>query len=160
MKISKKLLLVSLILTLITFSCTKTTEDNPSIVDELFIKYTANGVDYKYTDPVTASSSNMTINGQIANSATDTDYSKISLWFPLGITTGTFDFTGDVFTDGDYKLKLISNPLNIDGWATSGSVTITSISSEFIEGSFTATVSEDSSTVSITSGEFKAYGLE
>ena len=156
MKILKKIVLLSLLLTVVFTSCSK---DDDTDSDEIFIEYTANGVDYKYTDPASASSSNMTINGQIGGEITDADYSRISIWFPLQITTGTYEFSGNVFEDGDYKFKLISNPLNIDGWATSGSITISAINDEYFEGHFTAIVTEDTNNVNITDGKFRAYTM-
>lgn len=160
MKFPKKALFLSLLIAFVSLSCSKESENDSSETGEIFIKHTVSGVEYKYTNPVSAESANVTINGSIANSSTDADYSRISIWFPLGMTTGTFDFTGDVFAEGDYKLKLESNPLNIDGWATSGSVTISSISADYIVGNYTAIVTEDAFTINLTNGEFRAYSME
>jgi hypothetical protein len=136
-------------------------DSNDSQDPETFIRYSIDGTNFNYEDNIaTVGSNNITINGQNGLSEDD-DYSFMSIWFPLGFTTGTYDFSGDFFQDGDYKLNAEINVLDVDDWATLGSVTITSISSDYIRGTFTATVPDNNGgTVTIENGEFKAYTLD
>lgn len=134
--------------------------NNDGTDDSIYIKFTSNGQEYVFNDPASAQSMNTTFTAQIGTDVNSTNYAEVSLWLPLDFTTGTFQFTGDYFEDGDYKLNLYSNPLNVDdGWATSGSVTISSINSEYVIGTFTGTVSDGVQTITITNGEFKVYNL-
>ncbi|MBV7269944.1 hypothetical protein [Winogradskyella luteola] len=142
-------------------SCSSDDDPSGSQEPETFIRFSVDGVDFAYEDNIaTVESNNITINGQNGLSEDD-DYSFMSIWFPLGFTTGTYDFSGDFFQEGDYKLNAEINSLDVDDWATSGSVNITSIGSEFIRGTFTATVpSDDGGTITIENGEFKAYTID
>jgi hypothetical protein len=128
--------------------------------DSIFIKFTANGQEYVFNDPASAQSMNTTFSGQIGTSTDNANYAEVSLWFPLDFSTGTFSFTGDYFDEGDYKLNIYSNPLNLDdAWASSGSVTINSVNSEYVTGTFSGTVTDGVHTVTITNGSFKVYAL-
>lgn len=154
--------LVILFISLVLVSCSSSDDsDSDSNNPETFIRYTANGTDYEYVDIATVGSLNLTLNGQIGLEE-DSDYSFISIWFPLNISEGTYPFSGDFFDDGDYKLNLDSNELDVvSGWSSTGNVTITTISSEYIEGTFTGSVQNgNNETVSIENGEFKAYSLD
>ena len=152
--IMKKITFIILTFTVLLFnSCSS--DDNSSSSDNIFITFKANGETFNFTNPATAGSLNITINDQSGNDDTASDYSFVSIWFPTTIATGTFDFTGSSLSDGDYKLKFESNALNIDSWSESGSVTITSATSDFIEGTFTGEIDG----VTITEGEFRAFNL-
>lgn len=147
-------------LALLNFSCSSDDDSSSSEDLETFIRFTVDGTMYEFDDIASAASQNKSINGQNGLSE-DEDYGFISIWFPLEMSTGTFDFTGDFFDEGDYKLRLESNPLNVDTeWATGGSVTLDSVDSDFITGTFTATlVNEDGETINLENGEFKAFGI-
>ncbi|TXD82121.1 hypothetical protein ESY86_15760 [Subsaximicrobium wynnwilliamsii] len=155
MKLFKKTLLILAIFAGFTFQSCSSDDDSGSQNDDTYIRFTAGGEDFNYADPATAGSQNLTINGQNGNDNTVSTYSSVSIWFPLQITTGTYDFSGDFFQDGDYKLNLESTALNLDGWSETGSVIITAISSDYIEGTFTGTIEG----VAITNGEFRAFNL-
>lgn len=160
-KLKFNLLVVLTIIGLGLSSCSSDDDSGGSQEPETFIRFTIDGVDFAYEDNVaTAESLNVTINAQNGLSEDD-DYSFMSIWFPVDFSEGTYDFSGDFFQDGDYKLNFESNSLNVEDWATSGSVTITSIDSEFIRGSFTGTVpANGGGTITIENGEFKAYALD
>ncbi|WP_158837822.1 hypothetical protein [Polaribacter sp. L3A8] len=149
MKTIKTILASAIIILSITLQSCSSNDNDSEPLEETYIKFTAGAETFNYTNVATAGSQNLTINGQ------DGSVSSISIWFPLQITTGTFNFSGDFFADGDYKINFESTSLNIDGWSESGSVTITNVSSEYIEGTFTGTVDG----VAITSGEFRAFNL-
>ena len=158
-KLKFNLLAVLVIIGLGMSSCSSDDDSNDAQELETFIRFSINGTNFQYENIATVESSNVTVNGQNGLSEDD-DYSFASIWFPLGFTAGTYDFSGDFFQDGDYKLNFESNSLNVDDWATSGSVTITSINSEFIRGTFTATVTDgDGGAVVIENGEFKAFSI-
>jgi hypothetical protein len=161
MKKLKFNLLALLVVIGLGMSSCSSDDSNDSQDPETFIRYSIDGTNFNYEDNIaTVGSNNITINGQNGLSEDD-DYSFMSIWFPLGFTTGTYDFSGDFFQDGDYKLNAEINVLDVDDWATLGSVTITSISSDYIRGTFTATVPDNNGgTVTIENGEFKAYTLD
>ena len=156
MKLFKKTLLILAIFAGFTFQSCSSDDDSPEPQNtDLFIKFTADGEAFSYADPATASSQNLTINGQNGDDNTVSTYSSVSIWFPLQITTGTYDFSGDFFQDGDYKLNFESTALSVDGWSNTGAVIITAVTSEYIEGTFTGTIDG----VAITNGEFRAFNL-
>lgn len=143
----------------ITYSSCSENDESPE-EQVVSIKFKSDSEEYVFEEPVYAESANITINGTIGSNENDTDYAFISIWFPLGVTPGTYDFTGNALEIGDYKLRLDSTPLDIDfGWASSGTVTVTSTDNEYIVGTFSATVNDNSNEVILTEGEFKVWGI-
>lgn len=158
-----KITAISILLLSLPFFTSCSSDDDGSNVPggDTFIRYTVDGVTYEYSNIITAESAGITINGEISNSG-DADYSFISIWFPLDLQTGTYSFSGDPFQDGDYKLNLESNPLNItDEWAVSGDITIETVNADVIAGTFTATIfDDDGNSVNMVNGEFDAVNVD
>ena len=142
-------ILTVIILSLTIYSCNSDDEPADGSSDEIFVKFTANGQEFNFKDPASVGSLSFTINGQIG---TET---SITIWLPQEIEEGTFNFSGDFFDDGDYKLNIESSTLDVDGWSETGSITIISITSEFVEGTFSGNIGD----TSITNGSFRVFNL-
>lgn len=142
-------ILTVIILSLSIYSCSSDNETESDSSNEIFVKFTANGQEFNFVDPISIGSAGISINGQI-----DTGTS-VTIWMPSSLSEGTFNFSGDFFEEGDYKLNVESSALEIDGWSETGSVTITSITSEYIEGTFSGNIGGKA----ITNGSFRAFSL-
>lgn len=150
-----------LLLSLPFFTCCSSDDDGSTTQSgNTFIRHTVDGETFDYNNIATAQSGNITVNGEIGSSG-DANNSFISIWLPLELQTGTFDFSGDPFQDGDYKLNLESNPLNItDEWAVSGNVTIETVNTDVIAGTFTATIiDDDGNSITLENGEFESVSI-
>ena len=129
-------------------------DDSSSASTDLFIKFNYNGVQYNFTDPATINSLSKSISGfqEVGNSS-----NMMVLYMPLEVTTGTFPITyspSDVnsynghFTDG-------VEDFSFDG--TSGTMVITSVTSEYVKGTFNFSAEVDGQIVEVTNGSFSAY---
>jgi hypothetical protein len=158
-KIKFTAILFLLLSSTIFLSCSSDDDANP-VGQNTFIRYTVDGVTYEYSNIISAVSAGITLNGQIG-ADTDADYSNIAIFLPLDLQIGTYSFSGDIFQDGDYKLNLESNPLNItDEWAVSGDLTIDTVTGTTISGTFTATIfDDDGNSLSMVNGEFDAANV-
>jgi hypothetical protein len=158
-----KIASISILLLILPFFTSCSSDDDATNLPSggTFIRYTVDGVNYEYSNIATAQSAGNTINGEIGDPG-DANYTFISIWLPLDLQTGTFTFSGDVFQDGDYKLNLESNPLNItDEWAVSGNVTLETINADVIAGTFTATIfDDDGNSITLENGEFDAVNVD
>ena len=157
-----KISAISILLLVLPFftSCSSDDDDSTPQSGDTFIRHTVDGETFEYTNIATAQSGNITINGEIGSSG-DANNSFISIWLPLELQTGTFAFSGDPFQDGDHKLKLESNPLNItDEWAISGDITIETVNADVIAGTFTATIfDDDGNSITLENGEFESVSI-
>lgn len=124
--------------------------------NSLYIKYTVNGVNYEF-EPATITSLQKLIMGeQEINSV----YNRISLWMPVTPTVGSHAITDE--TPNDTNLETLHNA---ELWvgdatytATSGTLVVTEMDSEYLKGTFTFTgEDENGATVSVTNGSFRAY---
>lgn len=154
----KKILSLTIVLFTL-LSCSSDDGDN-SITPETFIKFSINGTNYEFTDIITAESGMITINGNNGAGLTDPGDTQIALWLPLALENGTFSVE-DSF-DATHQISFTSESLNFDfDFAESGSITLSQTTGEYIEGTFTATVTNsDDTTITITNGQFKAYSME
>ncbi|MEM6516921.1 MAG: hypothetical protein AAF688_12110 [Bacteroidota bacterium] len=154
--------LITVLSLFLCLSCSDDDNDNPDNNNnntDIFVRFTANGTDYDFPDPAIAQSANTTINGSLTENGVITE--SISIWFPNGFTTGTFQFTGDFGDPGDYKVFYDSVDLGIDGFApTTGEVTISSISNGFIEGTFFFSGMDNGVSVDVTNGTFRSFTLD
>lgn len=117
-----------------------------------FIKFTVNGQNYNY-EPETISSNKTLIQGYAGS---DTTLKRISLWLPNDVSTGTYSVT-DTPSDLDtYNAAYSSEGESINMDATSGTITITSITEDYIVGTFSFSGDNGGSTLTITNGQFKA----
>lgn len=161
MKILKfNLLSLIVILGLVLSSCSSDDDSSGNQNPDTYIKFTIDGTAYNFTDILTAESGVITINGNNGVGLTDPGDTQIALWMPLALSNGTFDVE-DSFT-ADYQVSFTSDALSFDfDFAESGTLTLTQTTGEYIEGTFTATVTnDDNTTITIENGEFKAYGIE
>ena len=162
MKILKFNLLFSLIviLSLGLSSCSSDDDSSGDQNPDTYINFTINGTDYNFTDILTAESGVITLNGNNGSGFTDSGDTQIALWMPLTLTNGSFDVEGGF--SADYQISFTSDALSFDfDFAESGTLTLTQTTGEYIEGTFTATVTnDDDTTITIENGEFKAYGIE
>ena len=139
-------------------SCSSATNDEDPVSNdpETFVRFTADGTTYQYEDLGTIGSLRLVIQGQVGLSD-DANFFQFRLWMPREPAPGTYE----IFENGDYELALDSKLLNIlNGEASEGTLTLDSVNEHFIRGTFSAVVSNDSGdTVTLTNGEFKAFGL-
>lgn len=129
-------------------------DDNPS-TPETYIRFTINNTNYEFTDIITAASNSITLNGNNGAGILDAGDTQLAVWLPLTVNTGTFQITGSF--DDTHKISFTSASLAFDfDFANNGSITITEATSQFITGTFTATVTNSNNEeISIASGEFK-----
>jgi hypothetical protein len=161
MKILKiNLLSLIVILSFGLSSCSSDDDNSGSQDPETFIRFTINGTDYDFRDILTAESGVITLNGNNGSGLTNPGDTQIGLWMPLTLTNGSFDVEGGF--SADYQVSFTSDALSFDfDFAESGTMTLTQTTGEYIEGTFTATVTnDDNTTISIENGEFKALGIE
>jgi hypothetical protein len=125
--------------------------ENPD--DTLYIKFTVNGETYNF-EPTTLGSLQKHIMG--VDDFNDVEV-RISLWMPVNPTLGSHAITTD-FSDLDtaYNAEVWLGDDTIEG--TSGTLTITEIDEEYIEGTFNFSgTNENEQTIHITNGSFRAY---
>lgn len=127
--------------------------NNDSNGNDIFISFKANGTEYNI-EPYSASSMKIDFGG---DQGMGEDFRSISLSMPLDFTEGEHNIV-DSFETEDYNANYSEGDVTID--ASSGTLDVTNISDEYIEGSFTFTGQDDEgNTYSITQGSFKVYNL-
>lgn len=151
----KKLSYVFFVLiSLCVISCSS--DDNSSNGDDLFIKFTANGTEYNFEPATLTSLSRLIMGDREINDV----YTRISLWMPVTPVLGSHDITDDFPSDSN-----IDTLYNANFWlgddtyeATSGTFTLTQVSSEYLSGTFSFTATNDEgTTIEITNGSFRAF---
>lgn len=156
----KKLLYIFIALFSLTFVACSSDDNSPSggnnTPDGLYLKFTADGVDYNF-EPATLTSLQKHIMGY---TGTDEDHVRLSLWMPVEPTVGTHQLTDDFPTDDNldthYSGFYYKGDMTFD--STSGTITISTIDDEYITGTFSFTGTDfEGNTVAITNGSFKAY---
>ena len=121
--------------------------------DPIYINFKANGALYNM-QPYTASSLKMVIG---ADQGINNSYKGISLQMPLDFTIGTHSIT-DSRSDDAYNASFTSGDITAD--AFTGTLVITSITADFIEGTFQFGAKDvDGRIYNITEGVFKADKL-
>lgn len=152
--------ILSLAIVLFTLLSCSSDDGNNSSTPETFIKFSINGTNYEFTDILTAESGMITVNGNNGVGLTNPGDTQITLWLPLALENGTFSVE-DSF-EATHQISFTSESLNFDfDFAESGSITLTQTTGDFIQGTFTATVTNsDDTTITITNGQFKAYSME
>ncbi len=160
MKILKNSLVAILLVFSLGFQSCSSDDDSGSQNPETYIRFSIDGTNYDFEDILTAESGVITLNGNNGADLTDPGDTQLAIWLPLTIANGTFDVE-DGF-NAEYQISFTSEPLSFDfDFAESGSITLTQTTGEFIEGTFTATVTNsDNTTITIQNGEFKGYGIE
>jgi hypothetical protein len=138
-------------------SCSSDDDSSANNDDELYVRFTLNGEQKEYIDPATITSLRKLILGDNQGSNV---YERISLWMPTVIEIGTFEITGDTSTDANLS-TLYSADIHMDEQvieASMGTLNITLLDDEFIEGTFSFSGTNDQGTgVTVTNGTFRAY---
>ena len=149
----KKIFSIFMMAMLLLVSCSKNDDSNDNSNDDVYIKFTVNGQNYNY-NPATGISLKTTFNG---GEGVDNTYKFINLSLPNDYATGTYDIVlsdpNDLTT---YNAYYESVGDNIDFEADSGTITITSIGSEYVTGTFNFSGDNNGTTVSVTNGSFRA----
>ncbi|WP_136668685.1 DUF6252 family protein [Flavobacterium sp. H122] len=147
----KKIIGLLAIFTLILSGCSSDGDgsDNNS---STYIKFKVNGQSYNY-EPETIVSLKTLVDGYTGNGNT---LKRISLWMPNEVATGTYPITDTPSDVETYNASYSSEgeSIYIDG--TSGTITITSVTDDYIKGTFSFSGDNEGATVNITNGEFKA----
>ena len=125
-----------LLLSIICISCSKNDDtkvtpvtDPANIVAGEFINLKCNNVQYNFINPEILNSGAKTLN------AFTTNEKRISIFLPLTVTAGTYSIT-DSSNPNAYALSLAINLINLDAYATAGSITVTSVTSNNVKGTF------------------------
>ena len=154
----KSTLIFTLLIGIILSNCSSDDDSGTNNDTETFIRFNANGTDYDFSEPAIAQSANVSINGNQLTGGIITE--NISIWLPIGFTTGTFQLTGDFGDPGDYKIFYDSQDIGIDGFAPSvGELTLSSITNDFIEGSFSFSGTDNGISITVTNGTFRSITL-
>ena len=136
-------------------------DDSGAPTSDTYIRFTIDGADYDFGNIITAESLSITFNGNNGETIQDVGDTRISIYLPLDIIVGNYDIEGGAF-DGDYKVSFTSEPMGFDfDFAQSGSINVTSVTEDYVEGTFTATITSESDvTITLTNGEFKALTMD
>lgn len=127
--------------------------NNPD--ETLFIKYTLNGQQYDF-EPETLTSLQILVRG---DGQVNGVYNSISLWMPTEPSVGSHPITDEFPTDSN-----IATLHNANVWvgdeivdASSGTMVITEVGDEYVEGTFSFSGTNDNgTTANVTNGSFRA----
>jgi hypothetical protein len=127
---------------------------NNQTTNDLFIKFKYNGVQYNYADPGTINSLSRSISAfeEVGNTSR-----SIVLFMPLEVTTGTFSITDSPSDVNSYSGYFSDGPTDMSFDGTSGTMVITSVTSEYVKGTFNFSAEIDGQIVEVTNGSFSAY---
>ena len=149
----------AIILALCLFILSNCSSDDPVPVDEtpeIYLKFFANNQQFIF-EPETFTSLQKLINGYIfANDS----ITRVSLWMPVSPSVGTHQLQNvSATTTNIDTLYSASFWLEDDVFvATTGSITISDIDTDYIKGTFSFTgTSSDGATITISNGTFIAY---
>jgi len=161
MKKQKYILIAVLALVVSLFQSCSSDDDSGTPTSDTYIRFTIDGTDYDFGDIITAESQSITFNGNNGETIQDVGDTQISIWLPLEIVVGDNDIDGGAF-GGDYKVSFSSEAMGFDfDFAESGNINVTSVSDDYVEGTFTATItSESDETITLVDGEFKAMPID
>lgn len=152
----KKLVTLVLVVIATTFAGCSSDDGGGSTQSDLFIKFTVDGQQHNF-DPSTFTTLQKVILGAGVQNNIQT---SINLWMPASPSINSYQITND--TPTDTNLNILSNAIiivdEVTYEATSGSLVITSVTQDYVEGKFSFTaVDENEATISVTGGSFKAY---
>ena len=134
-------------------SCTKSTLVEDTIpTGGTFIKFNQSNMSYTLNNPIITDLSNTKID---AFQGSDASLVSITLYMPLDATIGTHFMTDDPSDDNTYGAYYIQGN-NVDMLANAGIITITSITENAIEGTFSFSGLNGSAIVEVTNGSFIA----
>lgn len=147
--------MVGLLLILLSFGITScSSDDSNNNQGGLYLRFTYNGQNYDY-EPETITSLVTSING---TEGVDATYKFLSLTLPNDVTEGTYSITSPDPSDLEaFNAYYNSEGDAVDFDASSGTITITNIDSEYITGTFSFSGDNNGTTITITNGSFRAY---
>lgn len=125
----------------------------PEELGELRINFKYNGTTYNIADPITYNVGNKTVDGTFGAGAS---LKRITLFMPLNPTIGTHFMTEAPSDNTAYGAYFISSAGNVDILANGGLIKITTITDDYIKGTFSFTGLNGAATVEVTEGEFLA----
>ena len=152
----KKLSYFFLVLITSSFIACSSDSSSSSNGDQLYVKFTVNGVNYDL-EPETITSLQKLIAG---SQDVDNIFTRLSLWMPVTLTIGSHAITDDAPSDSN-----IATLHNADLWvgddtytATTGTLVVTELTNDIVKGTFTFTGDDGNGVmVTVTNGSFRAY---
>lgn len=136
------------------FACSSDDDNSSDNGDDIFITFKANGMSYTM-EPYTSKSMEVYI---AADQGLNETYREIQLRMPVDFNSGSHPIV-DSYDLEDYKASYTEGDVTID--ATSGTLEITSIDGEYMEGTFEFEGEDgEGTTYIITEGSFKTYNIE
>jgi hypothetical protein len=143
----------------LTFSCSSDSDGgNNNNNDELFMNYKVNGVQHNYGEmEMTTLQTLNTLIISLGNEADD--FRSLRIFVPNNKTEGAHTVTYAPSDVDAYQASYGTGELSVDG--TSGTINITHIDADFIEGTFNFTGVDGTTgdTYTITDGEFRADNI-
>lgn len=128
---------------------------NNSSSSSYYLKCKVNGTLVQFDDPYVINSMSKSL-----TASSESNGKVISLYFPLGVTTGTFSITDEPSNVNAYG-GTYSDFKNDEYSANEiGTVTITEVNANVIKGTFSFTGVNNNVTYTITEGEFKAENIQ
>lgn len=150
--------LVTLVLVVIATTLTGCSSDDGvgSTQGDIFLKFIYNGQQYNFEPETITTLQKLILGSGVQNN----EQTSLSLWMPQSPSINSYQITNDTPTDANSNI--LSNAIitvgDVTYEATSGSLVITSVTQDYVEGKFSFTaVDENDVTISITGGSFKAY---
>lgn len=148
-----KRLILSIFAVFVLFACSSDDDGGSNNGGDIFITFKVNGTTYNM-EPYTAASLQVEIG---SDQGMDDTYRAISLSMPTDYALGSHPIT-DSWDEDAYNASYTHGDVTAD--AVSGTLVITSITSDFIEGTFHFTAEDwEGTTYNITEGSFKADRL-
>ncbi|MDP2161516.1 MAG: hypothetical protein Q8K02_13605 [Flavobacterium sp.] len=148
-----KKLILSVFATFVLFACSSDDDGGSNNGGDIFITFKVNGTTYNM-EPYTSASLQVEIG---ADQGINASYRAISLLMPTDYELGSHSIT-DSWDEDAYNASFSQGDITID--AVSGTLVITTINDDFIQGTFNFTgEDEDGMTYNITEGSFKADKL-
>ena len=141
--------------TVLTISCSSSDDDdNGSASDATYIKFKVNGTQLNMIEPSTITSMTASISSSVTQGG---DVRSMILTMPVSPSLGTHDLTSS-FDLAAYGASYSNGSETID--ANSGTITITSIGAEYMQGTFSFSEVSDGVTYNVTEGSFRAFKPE
>lgn len=145
-----KFFAITLLLGFTLLSCSKDSASDET--PELFINFKYNGLLYHLTNATTVNLGSKSID---AFDGTGVTLKRITLYMPINVTTGTFAIT-EPFDNTAYGSYFIFEADSIDLVSTSGTMTITEITDNYIKGTFSFSGLNGTTPINVTNGSFTA----
>lgn len=157
MKNLKKILFLTMALFafVVSTSCSSDNDDKQKDEEETivedFIKFKYKGTEYSFT-PEYMTSATIHILGY---QGIDDTYKKVSLWMPLDAKVGTYPVVKDLSQmETTYQISFSFLPAINNAYATSGTIKITAINDDKIEGTFSFAGTQGDEAFEVTDGSF------